>query len=145
MSLKPVPMIFKEISNAKTHLEKVKVLKENRNSMVDLLLELAFSKNISITLPEGKPIIEPMGEANLYNAHLLYSNRKTIEMFINENSTHVNPIKREQLFIDLLENLDPMEADLLCEVKDKNLTSYPGITKMVIEKVYPEWKIAYSF
>lgn len=65
-----------------------------------------------------------------------------IEMFINENSTHINPAKREQLFIDLLENLDPMEADLLCEVKDKNLTSYPAITKKVIEKVYPEWKIA---
>jgi len=139
---KPVPEIFKLVSSAKTHLEKVKVLKENRNSMVDLLLELAFSKNISITMPEGKPPIEPSGEANLYNAHLLYSNRKTIEMFINENSTHVNPIKREQLFIDLLENLDPKEADLLCEVKDKNLTSYPGITKKVIEKVYPEWEMA---
>lgn len=133
---KPLPQIFKEISSAKTHLEKVKILKDNRNSMLDLLMELAFGKNISITLPEGKPTMVGTGEANLFNAYLLYSNRKTVEMFINENSSHIPEIKREQLFIDLLENLDPAEADLLCEVKDKNLTSYPGITKKVIEKVY---------
>jgi len=129
------------ISSAKTHLEKVKVLKENRNPMVDLLLELAFSKDIVINLPEGKPPITLTGEANLFNAYLLYSNRKTIEMFINDNSSHIPEVKREQLFIDLLENLDPSEADLLCEIKDKNLTSYSGITKKVIEKVYPDWTL----
>lgn len=138
---KPIPEIFNMISSAKTHLEKVKVLKENRNPMVDLLLELAFSKDIVINLPEGKPPITLTGEANLFNAYLLYSNRKTIEMFINDNSSHIPEVKREQLFIDLLENLDPSEADLLCEIKDKNLTSYPGITKKVIEKVYPNWTL----
>jgi len=138
---KPIPEIFNMISSAKTHLEKVKVLKENRNPMVDLLLELAFSKDIVINLPEGKPPITLTGEANLFNAYLLYSNRKTIEMFINDNSSHIPEVKREQLFIDLLENLDPSEADLLCEVKDKNLTSYSGITKKVIEKVYPDWTL----
>lgn len=138
---KPIPEIFNMISSAKTHLEKVKVLKENRNPMVDLLLELAFSKDIVINLPEGKPPITLTGEANLFNAYLLYSNRKTIEMFINDNSSHIPEVKREQLFIDLLENLDPSEADLLCEIKDKNLTSYSGITKKVIEKVYPDWTL----
>lgn len=142
MSLKPIPIIFKEISDAKTHLEKVKMLKENRNSMVDFLLELAFSKNIKLTLPEGIPPYEKTGEADLFNATLLYANRKTIEMFVNDNSSHIAPIKREQLFIDLLENVDIKEAELLCEVKDKNLTSYPGITKKVVEKVYPDWELA---
>lgn len=141
MSLKPVPAIFKEISEAKTHLEKVKILKNNRNPMVDLLMELTFSKNIKINLPEGKPPYLKTGEADLYNATLLYANRKQIELFINDNSTHIPQIKREQLFIDLLENLDIKEADLLCEIKDKELTSYPGITKKVISKVYPDWEL----
>ena len=141
MSLKPVPAIFKEISEAKTHLEKVKILKNNRNPMVDLLMELTFSKNIKINLPEGKPPYLKTGEADLYNATLLYANRKQIELFINDNSAHIPQIKREQLFIDLLENLDIKEADLLCEIKDKELTSYPGITKKVISKVYPDWEL----
>ena len=62
-------------------------------------------------------------------------------MFINDNTTQIPELKREQLFIDLLENLDPAESQLLIEVKDKKLESYPGITKKVIEKVYPDWNL----
>ena len=141
MSIKPVPLIFKELSEQKTHLQKVKYLKENRNDMVDLLLELAFSKDIRITLPEGSPEYQKTGEVELYNATLLYANRRQIEMFINENTAQIPQLKREQLFIDLLENLDPAESQLLIEVKDKKLESYPGITKKVIEKVYPNWNL----
>ena len=141
MSIKPVPLIFKELSEQKTHLQKVKYLKENRNDMVDLLLELAFSKDIRITLPEGSPEYQKTGEVELYNATLLYANRRQIEMFINENTAQIPELKREQLFIDLLENLDPAESKLLIEVKDKKLESYPGITKKVIEKIYPNWNL----
>ena len=138
---KPLPLIFKEISEQKTHLQKVKHLKENRNDMVDLLLELAFSRDIRITLPEGSPDYQKTGEVELYNATLLYANRRQIEMFINDNTAQIPELKREQLFIDLLENLDPAESQLLIEVKDKKLESYPGITKKVIEKVYPDWNL----
>ena len=141
MSIKPVPLIFKEVSEQKTHLQKVKHLKENRNDMVDLLLELAFSRDIRITLPEGSPDYQKTGEVELYNATLLYANRRQIEMFINDNTARVPELKREQLFIDLLENLDPAESQLLIEVKDKKLESYSGITKKVIEKVYPDWNL----
>jgi len=136
MAIKPVPLIFLELSEKKTHLEKVKYLQEQRNDMVDLLLELAFSKKIRITLPDGAPNYQKTGEAALYNAHLLYANRRQIEMFINDNTAHIPEMRRESLFIDLLENLDPAEAELLIQVKDKKLTSYPGITRSVIEKVY---------
>jgi len=136
MAIKPVPLIFLELSEKKTHLEKVKYLNENRNDMADLLLELSFSKKIRITLPEGAPNYQKTGEAALYNAHMLYANRRQIEMFINDNTSHIPEIRRESLFIDLLENLDPAEAELLIQVKDKKLTSYPGITRSVIEKVY---------
>ena len=138
---KPLPLIFKEISEQKTHLQKVKHLKENRNNMVDLLLELAFSRDIRITLPEGSPDYQKTGEVELYNATLLYANRRQIEMFINDNTAQIPELKREQLFIDLLENLDPAESQLLIEVKDKKLESYSGITKKVIEKVYPDWNL----
>ena len=141
MSVKPVPLIFRELSEQKTHLQKVKYLKENRNDMVDLLLELTFSKDIRITLPEGSPEYQKTGEVELYNATLLYANRRQIEMFINDNTAQIPELKREQLFIDLLENLDPAESKLLIEVKDKKLESYPGITKKVIEKVYPDWNL----
>ena len=130
-----------KLSGQKTHLQKVRISKRKSNDMVDLLLELTFSRDIRITLPEGSPEYQKTGEVELYNATLLYANRRQIEMFINENTAQIPELKREQLFIDLLENLDPAESKLLIEVKDKKLESYPGITKKVIEKVYPDWNL----
>lgn len=134
--MKPIPMIFDEVNDGKTHIDRVQILKANRNSMVDFLLELAFSADVGINLPEGEPPYLRTGEANYYNAYLLYANRKTIELLVNNNATHIPVVKREQVFIDMLENLDPLEAKLLCEIKDKNLKSYPNIDNKLIETVY---------
>ena len=93
-NVKSIPLVFKELSEKKTHLEKVKYLKENRNDMIDFLLLLAFSANHKINLPEGDPPYESPGEADLYNGTLLYANRRTIEMFVNDNASHLNEMKR---------------------------------------------------
>ena len=46
----------------------------------------------------------------------------------------LKPIKREQLFIDLLENVHPEEAKLLLAVKDQKLSKlYKKITRKVVE------------
>ena len=138
-NVRSIPLVFKELSEKKTHLEKVKYLKENRNEMIDFLLLLTFSANHKINLPEGDPPYESPGEADLYNGTLLYANRRTIEMFVNDNASHLNEMKKEQLWIDMLENLSPLEAVLINEIKDKELKSYPGIKVKVIQKVYPNW------
>lgn len=43
--------------------------------------------------------------------------------------------KRESLFINLLESLDPKEAKILIDAKDKKLDL--GLTKKVIDEVFP--------
>ena len=51
-------------------------------------------------------------------------------------------LRRETLFVQLLEGLSAEEAELLCLVKDGNLTSkYKRITKAVIQEAFPqiEW------
>lgn len=138
-NVRSIPLVFKELSEKKTHLEKVKYLKENRNEMIDFLLLLTFSANHKINLPEGDPPYESPGEADLYNGTLLYANRRTIEMFVNDNASHLNEMKKEQVWIEMLENLSPLEAVLINEIKDKELKSYPGIKVKVIQKVYPNW------
>jgi hypothetical protein len=138
-NVRSIPLVFKELSEKKTHLEKVKYLKENRNEMIDFLLLLTFSANHKINLPEGDPPYKSPGEADLYNGTLLYANRRTIEMFVNDNASHLNEMKKEQLWIDMLENLSPLEAILINEIKDKELKSYPGIKLKVVQKVYPNW------
>ena len=61
-------------------------------------------------------------------------------MFINDNTAQIPELKREQLFIDLLENLVHAESQLLIRSRIRNLKAIM-ITKKVIEKVYPDWNL----
>ena len=47
-------------------------------------------------------------------------------------------MKRESLFVQLLESLHADEAELVCLVKDKELQSKYRISRSVVEQAYPE-------
>ena len=42
------------------------------------------------------------------------------------------------MFIQMLEGLHPDEAELLCLVKDKNLSNKYKITKDIVDEAYPD-------
>jgi hypothetical protein len=48
----------------------------------------------------------------------------------------MKPLKREGLFLNLLETLNPEEADLLVAAKDKSM-KYKGITKRLVNDAFP--------
>ena len=51
-------------------------------------------------------------------------------------------LKRESMFVQLLEGLSAEEAELVCLVKDKKLSNkYKRITKTVVSEAFPsiEW------
>ena len=50
----------------------------------------------------------------------------------------MNGIRRESMFINLLQGLHPLEAELLCLVKDKDLESKYKITKDIVSQAYPD-------
>lgn len=101
------------------------------NFLLKVLLAHAFLPNYKFLLPEGeppfKPAPEPMGmtETNLYVECKRFHN-----VFCNEKLT---PLRREALYIGLLEGIHPEEAKVLNAVKDGKLSKlYPKIT----------WKLA---
>jgi hypothetical protein len=49
----------------------------------------------------------------------------------------LNVVRRERIFIDLLESLDPEEAKLVLMIKDKKIT-YKGITRKLVEEALPD-------
>jgi hypothetical protein len=51
---------------------------------------------------------------------------------------NLKSIKRESMFISLLQGLHPREAELLCLVKDKNLSSKYKITFDNVKNAYPD-------
>lgn len=54
---------------------------------------------------------------------------------------HISKSKREQIFLAILENVHPDEAEVLCLVKDKKLQKkYTRISRALIEETFPQIK-----
>ena len=50
----------------------------------------------------------------------------------------LNSIRRETMFINILQGLHPLEAEILCLVKDGNLEDRYKITKEVVSEAYSD-------
>jgi hypothetical protein len=57
--------------------------------------------------------------------------------FIKGGNDSINGIRRESMFINILEGLHPLEAEILILVKDKKLDTKYEITKEIVSQAYP--------
>ena len=48
----------------------------------------------------------------------------------------MNPIKRESMFLEILESIHPSDAQVFIDAKDKNL-KYKGLTKKLVMDAFP--------
>ena len=62
-------------------------------------------------------------------------------MFVKGGNDSLSTIRRETIFIQMLEGLHPKEADIVIAVKDKNLEDMYDVSFEVVEEAYPdiEW------
>lgn len=108
------------------------IVKYKDNYAIRTLFENAFDPSLKFMLPEGAPPFKkdaaPMGmsQANFYQqVKKLYIFRRT----------DISNVRREQLFVQLLESLHPKEAEICIAMKDQSLTSlYPNITRALLEQ-----------
>ena len=50
----------------------------------------------------------------------------------------LSSLRRESMFIQLLEGLHPEEADIICLVKDGQLHKKYKLTREIVETAYPD-------
>ena len=60
--------------------------------------------------------------------------------FIKGGNDSLKSLRRETKFIQILEGLHPLDAEILCLVKDKDLESKYKISKANVEQAYPDIK-----
>ena len=58
--------------------------------------------------------------------------------FLKGGNDAMNNIRRETMFINILEGLHPLEAEIITLIKDKNLESKYKITKEIVTEAYPD-------
>ena len=58
--------------------------------------------------------------------------------FVKGGDDQLNSIRRETMFINILQGLHPLEAEVICLVKDKKLSDSYKITKEVVAEAFPD-------
>ena len=58
-------------------------------------------------------------------------------LFKGGNDT-LNSLRRETMFIQILQGLHPLDAEILCLIKDKDLESKYDIPKKSVIQAYPD-------
>lgn len=129
--------ILQKVNNAKTKAEKSKILQENNSQALRSLLIWNFDETVQSLLPEGEvPYRKNSAPKGLDHTYLENEQRK-FAYFVKGGMT-VSNMKREEIFIGLLETLHADEAEILCIVKDKALQKkYTRISKTLIQETFP--------
>ena len=58
--------------------------------------------------------------------------------FCKGGNDQLKSLRRETMFIQMLEGLHPLDAEILCLVKDKELETKYKITKEIVSEAYPD-------
>ena len=66
----------------------------------------------------------------------LYNEERRLYLFIKGGHPNLKSVRREEIFIQVLESVHPREAKVLLAVKEKNLP-YKGLTKKLVDEAFP--------
>ena len=126
------------VSEQKTTANKVKILKEYETDALKALFVWNFDESVISLLPIGdvpyKPNDNPLGTDH----SSLRREWKNFYVFVKGGNDSLSTIRRETIFIQMLEGLHPDEASIIILVKDKNLSDKYKVTKDVVSEAYPD-------
>ena len=132
-----IPLIFEDVAAANSIKARKEVLLENESEPLKEILKYAFHPDIKFALPPGKPPYKTIGSPDEYNPTYLYPNIRKFYLYIEGGHDGLTQLRREQLFVQMLESLHPKEAAVVIQVKDKKL-NYRGLTYKLVKTTFPE-------
>jgi hypothetical protein len=162
-SFEVLDLVSKQKSNAK----KVEVLKKYEHISLKSIFVWNFDESIISVLPEGAVPYSGYADQTSYNGSLTTKITEEVRKmhetgsfslgasdkqghttirreyvnfyhFIKGGNDSLNNIRRETMFINILEGLHPLEAEIVCLCKDKKLSEKYNITKEVVAEAYPD-------
>ena len=130
--------ILDYVSGQKSKIAKVEALKEYRNEALVSILIWNFDETVVSLMPEGDVPFTP-NESPLGTDHTsLRRESKNLYHFVKGGNDTLNGIRRETMFIQMLEGLHPDEARIIILVKDKRLSDEYAVTYDQVKEAYPD-------
>lgn len=128
--------ILAKVDSTKKVADKVSLLQKHYSPVLIEILRHAFDPSIKFLLPEGEPPYRPSLLHESQGA--LFTQARKLYLFVEGGHPTLTQIKREVLFIEFLETLDPLDAKLIIAVKDKKLP-YKSIDVKLVRKAFPNF------
>ena len=130
--------ILSEVSKQRTAAKKVEILQKYRNDGLVSILIWNFDESVLSMLPEGEVPFNK-NEVPIGTDHTsLRKEWRNLYHFVKGGNDKLSKTRRESMFIQMLEGLHPDEADLVCLIKDKGLSTKYKISKQVVEQAFPD-------
>ncbi len=155
------------VSRQRTKVKKVQILKKYGDISLKSILIWNYDESIISVLPPGDVPYTGYDEQNTYSGTLTTKisqeirnmhDRESFSVGASDQQGHttirrewkhfyhfvkggndaMKSIRRETMFINILEGLHPLEAEIICLVKDKGLESKYKVTRDVVEEAYPD-------
>ena len=159
--------VFDLVSKQRSNAKKVEILKKYEDFSLKAVLIWNFDESIISMLPEGPVPYSAFEDQTVNNGNLstkitdevrrmhetgsfslgssdkqghttIRKEYKNFYHFIKGGNDGLNNIRRESMFINLLQGLHPLEAEIICLVKDKKLTDKYKFTKEIVSEAYPD-------
>ena len=127
--------IVNKATEIDTREQKVEWLKSNDNAALRIVLNIMYNKNIKDLLPTTAP---PWKKNDYVGVEgMLYKEARRLKIFVEGGGyDNLNQVKREQLFIKLLEDIDNNDAELLVKmIAQKPLK---GLSRRAVSEAFPE-------
>jgi hypothetical protein len=125
--MKYLTEVLEEINSDPKTIEKYK-----NDVALKILFEYAYLPEKKFDLPEGEPPYKPDDAPIGMSPANLRMEMRRLYIFKRED---LKLLRREQLFINLLESVHPEEAKLLLAVKEQKLNKlYKKVTRKVVEE-----------
>lgn len=154
------------VSKQRTNAKKVEVLQKYADPSLKTIFIWNFDESVISVLPPGdvpysavdkqtsfkgtlsEKITDAVSKMEELSTNSLGANdqghstiRKEYKMFYNfvkGGNDGLSSLRRETMFINILEGLHPLEAEIVCLVKDKKLQTKYKITKEIVSEAYPD-------
>jgi hypothetical protein len=130
--------ILELVDSQRTKAKKIEILREYDDLALKAILIWNFDPTAISVMPEG-PVPYKENEVPVGTDHTsLRREWKNLYHFVKGGNDRLSSMRRETMFIQLLEGLHPEEAKIICLVKDKNLETKYKITYDMVQQAYPD-------
>lgn len=128
--------VITELNKKKSKADKISILKQNETWALKDYIRGSMDPTIQWLLPQGAA--PPYTACEPHNTpSSLFRETKKLAYFAkgSPRGANLNQIKRERMFISMLESIDPGDALLMIDMINKKTPD--GLTKAIVDEAFP--------